>query len=290
MSRALREAPPYVSQTGLLHTLRDDLPRLNRSARKIAEVVLDNPALAASETLTELGERARVSESSIVRFIRQCGFKRFQEFKVALAFDAAQEASFTSTQRFQDADTLLPRLLVQAQRTLEQTADGLGEAVLTRIADHLLHADRILLFGAGTSGVIALEFNFKLLRLGLPVTTWHDFHMASMQAALLTGRSVAVVISRSGTTIDTLHVLDLARTQGATTVVITSKPKSTAAQRASYVLLAVGAESPLEGGTLASEISALFLLNALQAVLLDRLPDARDRLLRTARAVSDKRE
>ncbi|AFZ69546.1 MurR/RpiR family transcriptional regulator [Deinococcus peraridilitoris] len=280
-----------VAFPGILALLRHRLHSLNSSAQKTAEMILADPALTASETLTELAERAGVSESSIVRFVRQQGFKRFQEFKVALAFDAAQEAiQQNPTAPSGEQPHPLQHLLHSSIRSLEQTYAYLDPSHLGVIAEELMRADQILVIGAGASGALALEFQYKLVRLGLRINATSDMHLAAMQASLLNSNSAAIAISRSGATIDTLRALEFARQQGATTIVVTSKPKSSAAQGARHVLLAAGAESPIEGGALTSELSTLFILNALHTTLLDRLPHARSTLLKTAQAISDKRE
>lgn len=282
--------PETAERHGILTLLRHNGERRGASARKITESVLADPALAASETLTELAERAGVSESSIVRFVRQQGFRRFQEFKVALAFDAALEAAQQRSPPRRDQPRSLQQLLHTAVRSLEQTHLFLDAQELAVVAERLARADQVLAFGAGASGTLALAFQYKLVRLGLKITAAPDMHLAAMQATLLGSRGVAIAISRSGATTDTLRTLQLARQQGAATVLITSKPRSSAAQDADHVLLAVGAESPIEGGTLTSELSTLFLLSALHASLVERLPQAEATLLRTAQATADKRE
>ncbi|HWG83916.1 MAG TPA: MurR/RpiR family transcriptional regulator, partial [Deinococcales bacterium] len=181
-------------------------------------------------------------------------------------------------------------LLAQSRAALDQTFAHLPEREVRAVAGCLLRADQVLVCGAGSSGVIAEEYNYKLLRLGLRVTSLRDPHMAAMQATLLGRHSVLIAISRSGATTDILRILRRARERAATTIVVTSKPKSTAARMADHVLLAAGAESPIEGGSLNSEISAMFILNAIYAVLLDLMPDSRELLVRTAQAVSDARE
>lgn len=287
----VRERVESTPAFGLLEQLRLERGLTSHSTRKIAGAILDNTALTVTETLTELAERARVSESSIVRFVRQQGYKRFQEFKVALAFDAAQEAAqLGGAPVDRQPEHFTAGLYAQTRTALEQTAVHLDTAQIRAIAQRLADADQVLVCGAGTSGVIALEYNYKLLRLGVRVTALRDPHMAAMQAALLGANSVCIVISRSGATIDALRTLKVARSRAATTIIVTSKPRSTGAHLADHVLLAAGAESPLAGGSLDSEISALFILNAVFAALLDLMPHARERLLRTAQAISDTHE
>jgi RpiR family carbohydrate utilization transcriptional regulator len=287
----IREQVDNRPSFGLLAQLRHGGGNSSQSTRKIAQVILGNPAVAAMETLTELAERAEVSDSSIVRFVRQQGYKSFQEFKVALAFDAAQEAAkLSGSPASGQGEDFLSVLLAQSTSALEQTCLYLDAGHIRDLAKRLLRADQVLLAGAGTSGVIAVEYSYKLLRLGVRVTELRDLHMAAMQATLLGKNSVLVAISRSGATIDVLRILDIARERGATSILVTSKPKSTGARSADHVLLAVGSESPIEGGSLNFDISAIFVLNAIHAALLEAVPNASALLLRTAQAISGTRE
>ena len=78
------------------------------------------------------------------------------------------------------------------------------------------------IYGVGASGFVAQDLHQKLHRIGLLSFAWPDAHAALTSAALLGPTDVAVAISHTGTTIDTIEALALAERCGATTIAITN--------------------------------------------------------------------
>ena len=85
--------------------------------------------------------------------------------------------------------------------------------------------------------------------------------MQSMAASMLGPEDVAVLISYSGATKDTIHLAELAKKAGATTVCITRFIKSPLTSYADLTLLCGANEGPLQGGSTSAEISQLFLID-----------------------------
>ncbi|HET8747892.1 MAG TPA: SIS domain-containing protein, partial [Ramlibacter sp.] len=81
---------------------------------------------------------------------------------------------------------------------------------------------RIEFYGVGNSGVVALDAQHKFFRLGVNTISYSDGHMQVMSATLLGPGDCVVVISNSGRTRDLMDACDIARRNGATTIVITA--------------------------------------------------------------------
>ena len=69
----------------LLDRLRERLEELNRSERKVANVILDDPTAATSLSIASLAQAASVSEPTVNRFCRNFGAKGYPDFKIKLA-------------------------------------------------------------------------------------------------------------------------------------------------------------------------------------------------------------
>lgn len=281
-------APGGAPQTGALAKLHAEAEHLTPALRRLAAAVLARPREVIYQSITELAEEAKVGEASVIRLCRDLGFKGFQDFKLALAADLAVRPAGGETH----AENSLPELLERATReaclALRETRASLDPVALEAAVAGLLKAERVLVYGAGASGVTAGDFAYKLLRLGLHVLAPADAHLAAMTAATLPGGAVAVGLTRSGSTLDTLKVLELARARGATTVAVSQRLKSPAAALADITLHTASSESPLAGGSVASKMGQLLLLDVLYASLLLRQEDARTHLAGTARAVTDR--
>ena len=276
---------------GALSRLRAGLPYLSPALKRLGEAVLATPKDVVYQSVTELAEGAGVGEASVIRLCRDLGFKGFQDFKLALAADlAVRPQGENGNRNADDADleNVLDRVTREAQGALGETRAMLRGAGLEPVLTALLQTDQLLVFGAGASGVTAQDFAYKFLRLGYRVLAPADAHLAAMTAATLPKDAVVIGITRSGSTLDTVRVLDLANAAGTTTVVVTQRPKSPAANAAKHALYTAHPESPLTGGSISSKMGQLLLLDALFAALLTRRPDAEAQVAATARAVTDR--
>ena len=57
-----------------LYLLKQRLPSMSPTEKKIAACVLENPSLVVNETLTHLARRAGVSSGSVANFAAAMGF------------------------------------------------------------------------------------------------------------------------------------------------------------------------------------------------------------------------
>ncbi len=277
-----------VVGAGALSRLRAGLPHLTPALRRLAGVVLEAPKEVVYQSVTELAEAAGVGEASVIRLCRDLGFKGFQDFKLALAADLAVRPHRGESADPTNLESVLDSVTLEATGALGETRAMLRADGLEPVLSALLKTDQLLIFGAGASGVTAQDFAYKFLRLGYRVLAPADAHLAAMTAATLPKDAVVIGITRSGSTLDTVRVLDLANAAGVTTVVVTQRPRSPAANAARFALYTAHPESPLTGGSISSKMGQLLLLDALFAALLTRRPDAEVQVAATARAVTDR--
>lgn len=272
--------------TGTLARLRATVPGLTPALQRIAEYALEAPEKVIYHTVTELAEAAHSSEGSVIRFCKDLGFSGFQDFKLALATDLAA-APRDKALNIPGEQGIITAAVQHAQTAIRETAQLLELNQVERVAAQVLSAERIDVYGVGASGVIAHYVEYKLLRLGLSVQAFVDPHLAAMSAARLTGASVAIGVSSSGSVIDTVYALQTARAAGAFTVALTNRAKSPMTATSSAVLLASNPESPLTGGAIPSKIGQLLVLDVLFSSLLSNA-DRLEAVQKTAGVVVDK--
>ena len=266
---------------GALSRLRAEQTHLTPALRRLAEVVLASPQEAIYQSVTELADLAGVGEASVIRLCRDLGFKGFQDFKLALAADLARASEV------HPGAGALEHVTEGALRAISETSAMLTGTLGPALA--ALSAVRtLLIYGAGASGVSAQDYAYKFVRLGYTVSVYLDAHLAAMATATLPPETVLIALTRSGSTLDTVKVLELARARGVTTLLITERVKSPATAVADIILYTASSESPLTGGSIVSKMGQLLILDALFAELLGRLPGAQDAVAATARAVTDR--
>jgi DNA-binding MurR/RpiR family transcriptional regulator len=260
----------------ILAQLGSLLPSLAPSEQRVGRVILGDPDNAARLTITEIAGLAETSETSVIRFCRSLGVGSYPSLRIALA-TAAGRAGAAPTPRLSpdiDADDDLLAVIAKVgaadARAVADTVANLDVGQLDRVVTAVGAARRLEVYGVGASGYVALDLQQKLHRIGLTVFAWSDPHMAIPSAANLTAADVAIGISHTGTTIDTIDALSQARDAGATTVAVTNYARSPIVRVADLVLRTSVTETTLRSGAMASRIAELTLVDCLFVAVAQR--------------------
>ena len=288
--------PDQGRDVGILVTIRALLPNLAPVERRVAQMVLDDPAGVAWRSISELASSCGTSATSVVRFCRAVGLRGYPELRLALAGavahdDAAAVAAASSDiDPDDDAATITKKIAYADARAVTDTASHLDIATLSQVVDALAKASRIDIYGVGASGYVALDLQQKLQRIGRPAFAWPDPHMAITSASLRERGDVAIGLSHTGTTVDTIDALREARRHGAVTAAVTNFPWSPITEAADFVLLTAARETAFRSGAMTSRIAQLTVVDCLFVTLAQQdLPRTRVALERTFAAAQAKR-
>ena len=244
---------------------------LSPSLARIARTITDDPTIVVDSTITEIAATCSTSVASIVRFCRAVGVDGYAALRMALATELGREsAQFPASSGFGSeisaADSLREATAKVASLELlaiEDTVKNLDYDVLAAAVDAVDAADRVLLFGLGASGLVAADLGHKLLRIGHSAIVLADAHEATAIASLGARKSVAIGVSHSGTTRETLHFLETARSAATTTIAVTGSPDSALSVVADHTLFAHAREPRLRAGAMVSRIAQLALVDCL---------------------------
>jgi len=215
---------PETQDRGTLSMISDALPNLHGTTLKVAKFILDFPRETIDLTVTELSARAGVSEASIVRFAQSLGYSGFHALKIRLAEDIVSPMQIVHEDLKPDDTpaTAIQKAMTVGLRSLEDTIRIMDMAVLDATVQAICKARRIELFASGNSIPIAMDLNFRLTKIGLSSYFSIDPTMQEMYASLTSSEDVAVGISHTGSSKDTVYALELAKQRGATTICITN--------------------------------------------------------------------
>ncbi|MGI8309567.1 MurR/RpiR family transcriptional regulator [Saccharopolyspora sp. ASAGF58] len=248
--------------------IRSLLPGLARAEQRVANIVLADPASIARRSITEVAEAAGTSETTVTRFCKAIGVGGYPDLRIALAADTAR----TSTRDRElgsdiapddDLGQIIEKVGYADAKAVEETADQLDAAILGRLVDDVATARRIDVYGVGASAFVALDLQQKLHRIGLTCFAWADTHNALTSAAVLREGDVAVGISHTGATTETVEALREARRRGATTAALTNFARSPITEVADHVLTTAVRETTYRSGAMASRIGQLTVIDCL---------------------------
>ncbi|ONI79027.1 RpiR family transcriptional regulator [Actinosynnema sp. ALI-1.44] len=276
--------------------IRSLLPGLARAEQRVAKVVLDNPASVARRSITEVADAAGTSETTVTRFCKAIGVGGYPELRIALAADTARTEARAERDLGgeispeDDLAQVVSKVTFADARAVEETADQLEIATLHQVVDVIAAAGRVDVYGVGASAFVALDLQQKLHRIGRVSFAWNDTHIMLTSAAVLGSGDVAVGISHTGATTDTVEALRTARQRGATTVALTNFPRSPITEVADLVLTTAARETTFRSGAMASRIAQLTVIDCLFIGVAQRhLPSAMGALEATRDAVGPHR-
>ena len=91
---------------------------LTNSESKIAKYVLDNFNETLNYNVSELADKAGVSDASVVRFCKSLGYKGFQDFKISAAQDILPRDRYfnPSLEQNDDVMTICKKYLIWGWR------------------------------------------------------------------------------------------------------------------------------------------------------------------------------
>ena len=277
----------------VLIRVRGALPNLRPAEQRVAAAVLADPAGVSESSITALARQCETSETTVLRFCRAIGLAGYPDLRLALA-RAAQEqegdqsASGPVSSDISRTDSLadvVATITHADARAVEDTAAAMDLGALEAAIDAVVKASRIDIYGIGASALVGHDLQQKLHRIGRVSFVWSDAHLALTSAAVLSHDDVAIGISHTGTTIDTIDALEVARGQGARTIAVTNFAGSPIAASADLLLTTAARETTFRSGAMASRIAQLALVDCLFAGVAQRSYDEAIQALQSTYAV-----
>lgn len=263
----------------ILNTISSLQNSLTKTEKKIAAAILSQPELLNQCSLSDVAAQLDVGEATFIRFCRTLGFKGYADFKLELAIELAtqsQDNRVLLDTDVSDSDTsedIANKLRVSLDSVISETINLLDFDVLEKVVQELRKAKRIFLFGVGSSGITAEEAKHKLMRIGLHTDAVTNNHFMYMQSALMKEGDLVIGISHSGYSEEIVKSLRFSRANKATTVAITHNLRSPVTEEANYVLINGNRQGHMQGDSIGTKMSQLFVLDLIYTLLVKAEPE-----------------
>ena len=264
---------------------------LTKAEQKVAALVLEDPEFVMFASVTDVAERAGVGETTVIRVCRKIGYRGYQEFKLSIAQHLVNptETVHGPIQTSDTLDTALQKIAMYNMQTLQDTAKMLKTEHVKEAAALVLNACHVYIFGVGSSGITALDLQYRLMRIGIHAISESDAHKIAMMSALAGPDDVIIGISASGSTKDVIDALTIAKKNFVPIICVTNHSRSPITQLSKIALLTAAREAPLQGGAVGTKIAQMQVLDALTTVIaLGNHEYAMRAIEKTAEAVVDK--
>lgn len=200
-----------------------------------------------------IAQKIFVSEASLSRFAKKCGFRGYREFIYQYEKCFAHKSVFV--------DNSIKMVLNTYQELLQKTYSLVKEAQIARIVDYLYNAERVVVCGKGSSGLAANEMESRFMRIGINIDSIDDTDRMRIGAVFQDEKSMVFGFSISGETEEVLYLLKEAHMRKAKTVIFTSNAKDNYANFCDEVVLVASLEYLERGNIISPQYPLLVIMD-----------------------------
>ncbi len=215
-----------------------------------------------------ISELLYVSEASLSRFAKKCGYRGYREFVYQY------EETFVEKKESMTGNT---RMVLNAyQELLNKTYNLVDEAQVARIGRYLNQSKRVFVCGRGSSGLTAEEMEFRFMRIGVDIDSIKDADLMRMQAVFQDKGSLVFGISISGEKEEVLYLLRKAHRRGAKTVLLTAKNKGIFEEFCDEIVLLPSLRHLNHGNVISPQFPVLVMIDIIYSYFVEQDKFARE--------------
>lgn len=234
--------------------------KLTKSQRRLIDYFMSvDLRRAAYLSITELAQSTDVAEATVLRFCRALGFARYQQFRIALTEENAENEGAIADMGYLDV------LEEDYRAAIARCKKLLSEANLAEACIMIMSAKAICCCGMGESRPAAAELHRNLMAMGILSYRERDFEAQSMLLSSCGAGDLLILFSGTGGK-GAVELAELARANGMHILVISRLPVPQLARYADCMLnLSDGEDAQSENG--AGRLAETFVSDAILAKL-----------------------
>jgi len=213
----------------IIPKLHNVYKNLTATEQRIASYIIKNPEEVITMSITALAKVCGSAPSAVNRMCNSVGVDGFAKLKIELAGDVAKTSpgeKLPAIGETSDSKAIFTHVFNSGTQTLKNTLEMLDFNNIEKIAEKIATAPRTLIFGVGTSSVIAQDAAYRFSQLGIEAYAYSDILQMNVMAMNMKNGEVAIGISHSGNTKAVVEAMRHAKEAGAETVALSSFSES----------------------------------------------------------------
>lgn len=276
----------------LFQYVEQNYSKFTKREKLIADYLLLKERRILNMSAKEISEITGTSAPTVVKFSKKLGFNSLNEMKLSLSISFENNKSDKKFE-YLDEDLSVRNIINGIRQTFKNivdvTSDLIKEDELEKAIEILINAKSIYIFGVGVSGLVGLDFYYKLSRIGKRCVYHNDAHLQVTSSVLIEKDDVALVISYSGETREVILCAENIKKNNVKLISITKASIDNKLSNISDITLNVPyVEKSLREGAISSRISQLAIIDMLFiGMAKNNLKDIEDKLVITRNAVSE---
>ncbi len=274
----------------LLSELRTKYNIFSKTQKEIADFILSSPDNAVLLSITELAKSCSTSETTVMRLLKKLDYDSYQVFRINLAKELTDDPRDSVSEELTDEDTvstIKDKIIRHNVTSIQDLSHALSDETLEQALQMIENADRVLFFGVGASGAIAMDALHKFGNIGVNVCSYPDPHLMDIICSHTSPDDLLIAVSHTGESREVLTVAEIARGTGAKVIGLTSFGNSSLAELADLSILSSTNDKKYHSEAMASRILQLTIIDILYISLYMRNEDKRyEELKKSRHAVS----
>ncbi|MFL2134567.1 MurR/RpiR family transcriptional regulator [Desemzia sp. FAM 24101] len=250
----------------ILLNIKEKKGTLPLSEKKIAELILQEPASIINMNSSLLAQKAGSSSAAVIRFCHSIGLKGFVELKLQLSADlqGINDNLYTDILPGEELAKIKKKLLVNTNHVFKETNNTLADEVVSSATKLFYSSSVIYPFGLGASSIVAEDFQQKFSRIGKKVIFIQDQHVLATSLAASDKDALFLGISNAGEKGEVLALTKMAKSFGLKTVSLTRNTENTLSHETDVALkTAFAQEPPLRSGATISLLTQMYAIDIL---------------------------
>ncbi|GIN20458.1 MAG TPA: MurR/RpiR family transcriptional regulator [Bacillus bacterium] len=214
----------------LMELVQSQYGNLSKGQQKVAKYLLENPREFALHSAKEIGEKAGLSETTVIRFCYAIGLSGYSELQKNVRDQFISEKSslanyYSSKLDIVDESRFFEQVMEKDIQFIRETMMRINEADFQKAVDLLESAEKVYICGLRSSFSMAnwLAFSLGIVRKNVQLIRRDTDDVLSMISGM-NSDSVFVALSFHRYMKETIHIAEMAKGKGACIVGITDSP------------------------------------------------------------------
>lgn len=249
-----------IMSSSVIDMLQLEYQRFSAKEKEIADYVMRNKSSINNINIRDLAAYTNASMSTITRFCKKVGCSTFVDFKIRLNREVDQPRNQTD-------------FFIRTQQIhndiINATAEMLDTDRIEQVVQYIKKARRIYVYALGSSGLSALEFKYRLMRMDIVIDAVTDSHMMIMSASLLGEDDLVIGLSNSGRTLEVSDALNAAKKRGSKVVGITNFDHTPLSEISDLCIFTPDIGRTGDVNFINSQLAIIYILDVISLLLLE---------------------
>ncbi|STR47034.1 Sialic acid utilization regulator [Klebsiella oxytoca] len=227
--------------------LREVNNNLSAKERLVADYILANKPLLKSMSIQTLAKANDVSTTTILRLCHKLGYQGFSDLKIDLITSSGHPQHDKVLQEDINLDdsveTVNHKIQLIEKSSIDETHAIVNIEQLELAIALIRKSNKIVIYGAGSSGLVGKELEYQLIKIKKDVSCHADYSIQYSIVNTLDEHDLVIILSHSGENLESVKLLTMAQQLGVPSIAITKMGQSRISALATVLLHTITSES-----------------------------------------------